>query len=157
MTFNEAFAYVEESKKRGSVLDLSNMLSLMEELGNPQNQIPTIHIAGTNGKGSCAEMITNVLINAGYKVGKFISPHLIRFNDGEGKCVLNESVRDMDVYIMTDVGNYDITYRTQRGTHHMVADEHYQDIKKEHPRRLLASWMFLKLYYDKVSISLQMF
>ena len=55
---------------------------------------------------------------------------LVRFNNGEGKAVLGESVRDMDVYIMTDVGNYDITYRTQRGIHHMVADEHYQDIKR---------------------------
>ena len=55
---------------------------------------------------------------------------LIRFNDGEGKCVLNESVRDMDIYIMTDVGNYDITYKAQRGIHHMMPDEHYQDLKR---------------------------
>ena len=55
---------------------------------------------------------------------------LVRFNNGEGKAVLGESVRDMDVYIMTDVGNYDITYKAQRGTHHMMPDEHYQDLKR---------------------------
>lgn len=55
---------------------------------------------------------------------------LIRFNNGEGKCVLNESVRDQDVYILTDIGNYDITYKAQRGVHHMMPDEHYQDLKR---------------------------
>ncbi len=53
----------------------------------------------------------------------------IRFGNGEGKCVLGESVREQDVYILTDVGNYDITYKIQRGyTHHVMPDEHYQDI-----------------------------
>ena len=56
--------------------------------------------------------------------------NLVRFNNGEGKGVLGESVRDMDVYIMTDIGNYDITYRAQRGIHHMMPDEHYQDLKR---------------------------
>ena len=55
---------------------------------------------------------------------------LERFGNGEGKCVLGESVRDKDVYILTDVGNYDITYDTKRGEHHMGPDEHYQDIKR---------------------------
>ena len=39
------------------------------------------HIAGTNGKGSCLEILTNILICAGYKVGKFLSPHLIKYNE----------------------------------------------------------------------------
>ena len=55
---------------------------------------------------------------------------LIRFNNGEGKCVLNESVRDQDVYILTDIGNYDITYKARRRDHHMMPDEHYQDLKR---------------------------
>ena len=55
---------------------------------------------------------------------------LVRFNNGEGKCVLEESVRNMDIYILTDVGNYDITYKMQRGVHHMMPDEHYQDLKR---------------------------
>jgi len=55
---------------------------------------------------------------------------LQRFNNGEGKCVLGESVRDLDIYIITDIGNYDITYKAQRGVHHMMPDEHYQDLKR---------------------------
>ena len=55
---------------------------------------------------------------------------LPRFKNGEAKGVLNESVRDKDVYILTDIGNYDVTYMSQRGIHHMMPDEHYQDIKR---------------------------
>ncbi len=74
MTFKEALCYVEESKKRGSVLGLSNMLSLMEELGNPQNQVPTIHIAGTNGKGSVGAYLASICKEAGFKVARYCSP-----------------------------------------------------------------------------------
>lgn len=59
-----------------------------------------------------------------------VDMNLVRFNNGEGKCVLGESVRDMDIYIMTDIGNYDVTYKAQRGIHHMMPDEHYQDLKR---------------------------
>lgn len=59
-----------------------------------------------------------------------VDMNLVRFNDGEGKCVLNESVREQDIYILTDVKNYDITYKVQRGVHHMMPDEHYQDLKR---------------------------
>lgn len=55
---------------------------------------------------------------------------LHRFNNGDGKCVLNESVRNHDIYIVTDVGNYDTCYESQRGLHYMAPDEHYQDIKR---------------------------
>ena len=55
---------------------------------------------------------------------------LVRFNNGEGKCVLGNSVRNKDVYILTDIGNYDVTYLAQRGIHHMMPDEHFQDIKR---------------------------
>ena len=57
------------------------MKFLMDEFKHPEDKIKTIHIAGTNGKGSATEMITNVLINEGYTVGKFISPHLIHYNE----------------------------------------------------------------------------
>ena len=60
---------------------LKAMEYFMEEFGHPEKNLKVIHIAGTNGKGSCTEMITNILIKAGYKVGKFISPHLIKYNE----------------------------------------------------------------------------
>ena len=60
---------------------LKAMKFLMEEFNHPANKLIAIHIAGTNGKGSVTEMITNVLIKEGYTVGKFISPHLIHYNE----------------------------------------------------------------------------
>ena len=59
-----------------------------------------------------------------------VKMNLVRFNNGEGKCVLKESVRHQDVFILTDIGNYDVTYKAQRGVHHMMPDEHYQDLKR---------------------------
>lgn len=60
---------------------LKAMRFLMDEFKHPEDKIKAIHIAGTNGKGSVTEMITNVLIKEGYTVGKFISPHLIHYNE----------------------------------------------------------------------------
>ena len=57
------------------------MRYFMNIYDNFEGQMNFIHIAGTNGKGSCTEIISNILINQGYKVGKFLSPHLIRYNE----------------------------------------------------------------------------
>ena len=61
--------------------DLTNTLTLCEILSNPQNTFPTIHIAGTNGKGSTAHMIAAILQAAGYKTGLYISPHYKDFRE----------------------------------------------------------------------------
>lgn len=60
---------------------LKAMEYFMEELGHPENKLKIIHIAGTNGKGSTTEMLANMLTKNGYKVGKYISPHLIKYNE----------------------------------------------------------------------------
>ena len=60
---------------------LKVMKYFMEEYDDFQSKMKFIHIAGTNGKGSCVETISNILIKQGYKVGKFISPHLIKYNE----------------------------------------------------------------------------
>lgn len=74
LTYEEAQEFIEQSKVRGSVLGLTNMRALMEELGNPQNEIPTIHIAGTNGKGSFGAYLASICKEAGFKVGRYCSP-----------------------------------------------------------------------------------
>jgi dihydrofolate synthase/folylpolyglutamate synthase len=61
--------------------DLTNTLKLCESLSNPQNELKTIHVAGTNGKGSSSHMIASVLQSAGYKVGLYTSPHLKSFTE----------------------------------------------------------------------------
>lgn len=61
--------------------NLTNTLDLCEHLGNPQFKFKSIHIAGTNGKGSSAHMIASVLQDAGFRVGLYTSPHLYRFTE----------------------------------------------------------------------------
>ena len=63
------------------VLGLETMRELMGLLDNPQDKVPVIHIAGTNGKGSVATFLQAVLRQAGYKVGLFTSPSLTAFNE----------------------------------------------------------------------------
>lgn len=61
--------------------DLTNTYRLCEALGNPQERFKSIHIAGTNGKGSTAHMLSAVLQEAGYKTGLYTSPHLLDFRE----------------------------------------------------------------------------
>ncbi len=61
--------------------NLDNTLALCEALGNPQTQFKSVHIAGTNGKGSSAHMISAILQSAGYKTGLYTSPHLKSFTE----------------------------------------------------------------------------
>ena len=59
--------------------DLTNTLALCNALGNPQLQFKSIHIAGTNGKGSTSHMLAAILQKSGYKTGLYTSPHLKDF------------------------------------------------------------------------------
>lgn len=60
---------------------LDNITKLMDRLGNPQNKVKTIHVGGTNGKGSSSHMLASVMQTAGYKTGLFTSPHLKSFTE----------------------------------------------------------------------------
>ena len=60
---------------------LENITKLMDRLGNPQNKVKTIHVGGTNGKGSSSHMLASVMQTAGYKTGLFTSPHLKSFTE----------------------------------------------------------------------------
>lgn len=68
-------------RRFGIVLGLSTITNILDGLGNPQRTFPAIHIAGTNGKGSIASALATILHQAGYRVGLYTSPHLIRFNE----------------------------------------------------------------------------
>lgn len=76
MTYEEALEYIHSRNKYGIKLGLDRMRALLEMFANPQLKYPTIHIAGTNGKGSTTAIFCQVLKEAGYKVGRFTSPHL---------------------------------------------------------------------------------
>jgi dihydrofolate synthase/folylpolyglutamate synthase len=88
MNYEETLGYLFEKLpmfqrvgKTAFKKDLSNTLRLCEALDNPQQKFRSIHIAGTNGKGSCAHSITSVLMEAGYKTGLYTSPHLKSFTE----------------------------------------------------------------------------
>ncbi|MBQ8278371.1 MAG: bifunctional folylpolyglutamate synthase/dihydrofolate synthase [Roseburia sp.] len=74
MTYEEAKLYIEKVSQTGSILGLENIQNLMRELGDVQEQLHIIHIAGTNGKGSTGAFIESALIEAGYQVGRYTSP-----------------------------------------------------------------------------------
>ena len=68
-------------RRFGIKLGLATISRLMRGLGNPQDRFSSIHIAGTNGKGSIAAFLSSVLAHGGYRVGLYTSPHLVRFNE----------------------------------------------------------------------------
>ena len=88
--------YIENlSKGKKDDLSVKKMQYFMDKLGNPQNKLTCIHITGTNGKGSVVEMLNSILMKSGLKVGKFISPHLVKYN--ERICVNNEQIKDEEI------------------------------------------------------------
>ena len=81
MNFEEALGYMKKAAERGSVLGLSRITELLRLMGDPQEKVRTVHIAGTNGKGSFGAMLTSVLKSAGCKVGGFSSPAITKVTD----------------------------------------------------------------------------
>ena len=77
----EACEYIQSIPKFTEKTDLENTRILLERLAHPEKKYLSIHIAGTNGKGSVAKMTALMLQNAGYRTGLFISPHLVRINE----------------------------------------------------------------------------
>ncbi len=103
MTYKEAIEFIENSNQYGSVLGLDSMITLLEGLGNPQDQLKFVHVAGTNGKGSTAAYIATILVAAGYLVGRYISPSVFEYREkiqisrkqesiGEGNPVTTEYI-----------------------------------------------------------------
>ena len=81
MEIKEALAYINALRWYGSRPGLDRIGALLEKLGDPQKNLRFVHIAGTNGKGSCAAMTASVLRAAGYRTGLYTSPYLFRFNE----------------------------------------------------------------------------
>ena len=78
MTINEL---LNPFQKFGINLGLERIKSLLNNLGNPHHCVPIVHVAGTNGKGSVCAYLSSVLTVAGYKVGRYTSPHLINWTE----------------------------------------------------------------------------
>ena len=81
MDYQEALQYIDGVSWLGSRPGLERVTELLEKLGDPQKTLKFVHVAGTNGKGSCAAMLASVLKAAHYRTGLFTSPYLYRFNE----------------------------------------------------------------------------
>jgi dihydrofolate synthase/folylpolyglutamate synthase len=81
MNYDEALKYITNTNRFGMKLGLETITKLLELLGNPQENLNIIHVAGTNGKGSVCSFISNILIDGGYSVGLYTSPYLENFTE----------------------------------------------------------------------------
>lgn len=81
MTYVNALKKIFSFPRTAGVPTLERMRLLCKYLGEPQKKLKFVHIAGTNGKGSCAAMLDSVLRDAGYKVGRYISPYILDFRE----------------------------------------------------------------------------
>lgn len=95
MTFQSLIHELFSKRKRSTPKDQQQVMSVMQSLGHPEHTYPTVHIAGTNGKGSVATKIAKTLEYAGYRVGLFTSPHIQHF--GERIQINGIEIADEDV------------------------------------------------------------
>lgn len=109
----DAISKIHEFEKFGSILGLERMTSLMKELGDPQDGLKYIHVAGTNGKGSVCKYIYEVLEAQGYRVGLYTSPYLQVFN--ERIEFDHEYISDEDLSKFTDMVLEKVKVLTDRG------------------------------------------
>lgn len=115
VTYREARVYLDEMSKYGSVLGLETIRGLLRELGNPQDDLKFIHIAGTNGKGSVLAYTSTILSEAGYRIGRYVSPTVVsyleriqvdaRWISEEKFAELTDTVRNAIARIETAGGN----------------------------------------------------
>lgn len=79
MDYNTALKYINDKNKLGIVPGLDSIKELLKRLGNPEKDCKALHIAGTNGKGSVFAFVESVLVDSGYKVGRYISPTIFTY------------------------------------------------------------------------------
>lgn len=81
MDYRETLTYLDVLAESGIKLGLDSMRKFLITLGSPQNSVPAIHVAGSNGKGSTAAFLSSILVEAGYRVGLYTSPHLVNVEE----------------------------------------------------------------------------
>ena len=125
------------SKKGKKIENLDRIKRLLDAVGNPQKKLKFIHIAGTNGKGSMAQMFSEILIDAGYKTGLFTSPYLIEYNDRikiNGENISDSELEDISREIKPLI----------------TASENYEDFSQFEITQTVAFTYFLKHNCDVV-------
>ena len=104
--YSSCVAWIESQKRFSPKVSLDNMKYFCSLLGNPEQKFKSIHVTGTNGKGSVVSYLKNILMEAGLHIGTFTSPYIIKFNERisfDGKMISDEEVvnlaqRVYDIY-----------------------------------------------------------
>lgn len=102
MTYQESLTYLDGLNQFGIKLGLVRITKLLELMGNPQNKYKTIHVTGTNGKGSTTMMLASILNNAEIKTGMYTSPHLVSYTERmqvNGKNISEKDFADSIAYV----------------------------------------------------------
>ncbi len=110
MNYTEALSYIHNTPKFARVLGNDLLRSLLEKLDSPHNNLKFVHIAGTNGKGSCAIMLSEILMRSGYRTGLFTSPYIERFNERikvDGEMIEDEILASITTHIRDVIEKYD--------------------------------------------------
>lgn len=92
---------------------LENIRQILKYLGNPESMYPTVHIAGTNGKGSTAAMIASILTSSGYKTGLYTSPHIFNFSERirvDGKPISNRNIVKYTKLLKSEINKTNSTF-----------------------------------------------
>ncbi|MHB8130596.1 MAG: bifunctional folylpolyglutamate synthase/dihydrofolate synthase [Mobilitalea sp.] len=107
MTYEEAREFIDQSNQYGSILGLVAIKELLNSLGNPQDRLKVIHVAGTNGKGSTTAFISSILSSEGYLVGRYISPAVFTYRERiqisrrDDNRIESDSKEDYDAFAIT--------------------------------------------------------
>lgn len=110
MDYNETLTYIHNTPKFARTLGNDLLRVLLDKLGNPQKNLKFIHIAGTNGKGSAAVMLAEILVRSGYTTGLFTSPYIERFNERikvNGEMIADNELSDITTNIRKIIEKYD--------------------------------------------------
>ena len=102
MTYSQAIEYIHSVNWVFCKPGLERVRALCAAVGDPQDKLKFIHVAGTNGKGSFCAMTDSILRAAGYKVGLFTSPYIVEFNERmriDGQNISNEELCELVRYI----------------------------------------------------------
>ena len=137
MTYEEARKYIEYTDTLGSVLGLDSIKELLRRLGDPQNKVKVVHIAGTNGKGSICAFLDGILENAGYVVGRYISPTIFTYLE---RFQINGTYMDEDTFAV-------YLERVKNVADAMAALTDRHRLKRRRPSHSAILWIRMWIYF----------